>query len=182
MSTEVFTTATTTFLDGCCTQWTVHYYTAIVHCACIDLTNISTARNSLTMKKKQKVRKPLTESGKGVIKPEKKSETEKTFDREWEKTNEIRKRKWKLRKALTETNEIRKCQQQNLRLSKSVLPGTPRLQIISSSQNEKKYAGIEANKCQLVAIEGQQMRLLMPILLSWVDAELLMIEFRCLDE
>ena len=47
------------------------------------------------MKKKQKVRvrKPLTESGKGVIKPEKKSETEKTFDREWEKTNEIRKRK-----------------------------------------------------------------------------------------
>ena len=36
------------------------------------------------MKKKQKVRvrKPLTESGRGVIKPEKKNESEKTFDRE----------------------------------------------------------------------------------------------------
>ena len=40
-----------------------------------------------------KVRKPLTESGRGKIKPEKKSESGKTFDREWEKTNEIRKRK-----------------------------------------------------------------------------------------
>ena len=37
--------------------------------------------------------KPLTESGRGVIKPEKKSESEKTFDREQDKTNEIRKRK-----------------------------------------------------------------------------------------
>ena len=47
------------------------------------------------MKKKQKVRvrKPLTESGRGVIKPEKKNESEKTFDREQDKTNEIRKRK-----------------------------------------------------------------------------------------
>ena len=32
--------------------------------------------------------KPLTESGRGVIKPEKKSESEKTFDREQDKTNE----------------------------------------------------------------------------------------------
>ena len=36
------------------------------------------------------MRKPLTESGRGKIKPEKKSESGKTFDREWEKTNEIR--------------------------------------------------------------------------------------------
>ena len=40
-----------------------------------------------------KVRKPFTESGRGVNKPEKKSESEKTFDREKDKTNEIRKRK-----------------------------------------------------------------------------------------
>ena len=40
-----------------------------------------------------RVRKPLTESGRGEIKPEKKSESGETFDREWEKTDEIRKRK-----------------------------------------------------------------------------------------